>query len=280
MIPYPDLRSVTNLLRWVNHGRFQVGGSAVRHRSLDDLVSAVTNLGVEPLDVVADGQARPDVRRDDRTGAPEVIFASGKEFAQIQALVDVFLERKGRAIVSRLADQPALALLDAYRSTHHVRHSSRAQLLVVRDRTYQAPPGGRVGVITAGTSDLPVAEQAQILAEEMGCSVTLISDVGVAGIHRLFGPLRQMLDDDVDAIVVAAGMDGALPSVVSGLVDVPVIGVPTSTGYGIGGRGLAALLSMLQTCAPGLSVVNVDNGVGAGITAALIANRVARARQT
>jgi NCAIR mutase (PurE)-related protein len=117
------------------------------------------------------------------------------------------------------------------------------------------------------------------MAEEMGCAVTLVSDVGVAGIHRLFGPLQRMLDDDVDAIVVVAGMDGALPSVVSGLVDVPVIGVPTSTGYGVGGRGLAALLSMLQTCAPGLSVVNVDNGVGAGVTAALIANRVARARR-
>jgi pyridinium-3,5-biscarboxylic acid mononucleotide synthase len=250
------------------------------HRPLDDIVAAVSSLGVEPLDAIANGQARPDVRRDERTGAPEVIYASGKDDEQIAAITAAFLERSGRAIVSRIAAGSAARLADAYQASYQVRHASRAQMLVIRAPGFQVTPGGRLGVITAGTSDLPVAEQAQIIAEEMGCAVTLVSDVGVAGIHRLFGPLQRMLDDDVDAIVVAAGMDGALPSVVSGLVDVPVIGVPTSTGYGIGGKGLAALLSMLQTCAPGLSVVNVDNGVGAGMTAALIANRVARARKT
>ena len=113
----------------------------------------------------------------------------------------------------------------------------------------------------------------------MGCEVCLAHDVGVAGLHRLVEPLRHFLEDrDVDAIIVAAGMDGALPSVVSGLVAVPVIGLPTSVGYGMGGKGEAALLSMLQTCSPGLAVVNVDNGVGAGAVAALIANRVAAAR--
>src|SRR5947209_12251540 len=113
----------------------------------------------------------------------------------------------------------------------------------------------------------------------MGCQVTCIYDVGVAGLHRLVEPLRDLLSGGVDAIVVAAGMDGALPSVVAGLVPVPVIGLPTSIGYGLGGKGIAALLSMLQTCAPGLSVVNIDNGGGAGTTAALIANRVAQARE-
>jgi NCAIR mutase (PurE)-related protein len=136
-----------------------------------------------------------------------------------------------------------------------------------------------VGIISAGTSDIPVAEEAAIIAEEMGCQVTCIYDVGVAGLHRLVEPLRNLLSSGVDAIVVAAGMDGALPSVVAGLVPVPVIGLPTSIGYGLGGKGIAALLSMLQTCAPGLSVVNIDNGVGAGTTAALIANRVAQARE-
>ncbi len=242
---------------------------------LDDLVSAVSQLGVAvPTEAVA-GPARPDLRREERTGAPEVIYASGKELDQIVALVDTFVERKGRAIVSRIEPDWAHAIAERYPG-YQIRHAARARLLVVRRSDYRLPTGGRVGVITAGTSDLPVAEQAQILAEEMGCSVTLVSDVGVAGLHRLFGPLQGMLDLGVDAIVVVAGMDGALPSVVSGLVDLPVIGVPTSTGYGVGGRGLAALLSMLQTCAPGLSVVNVDNGVGAGITAALIANRVAQ----
>jgi NCAIR mutase (PurE)-related protein len=138
--------------------------------------------------------------------------------------------------------------------------------------------GGQVAVISAGTSDIPVAEEAALIASEMGCQVTCIYDVGVAGLHRLFGPLGELLSRGVDAIIVVAGMDGALPSVVAGLVPVPVIGLPTSIGYGMGGKGVAALLSMLQTCAPGLSVVNIDNGVGAGITAALIANRVAQAR--
>jgi NCAIR mutase (PurE)-related protein len=139
--------------------------------------------------------------------------------------------------------------------------------------------GGHVGVISAGTSDIPVAEEAAVIAKEMGCQVTCIYDVGVAGLHRLLQPLRDLLAHEVDVIIVAAGMDGALPSVVAGLVPVPVIGLPTSIGYGLGGKGVAALLSMLQTCAPGLSVVNIDNGVGAGITAALIANRVAHARE-
>ncbi|HST89038.1 MAG TPA: AIR carboxylase family protein, partial [Ktedonobacterales bacterium] len=111
-----------------------------------------------------------------------------------------------------------------------------------------------------------------------GCDVAALYDVGVAGLHRLLDPLRELLGTDVAALVVAAGMDGALPSVVAGLAPVPVIGVPTSIGYGAGGKGRAALLAMLQTCAPGLVVVNIDNGVGAGATAALIANRLAAAR--
>jgi hypothetical protein len=147
----------------------------------------------------------------------------------------------------------------------------------------QAPPaatGGRIGVITAGTSDQPVAEEAALVLREMGCAVTTAYDVGVAGLHRLFGPLRHLLGEaQVDVIIVAAGMDGALPSVVSGLVDVPVIGLPTSIGYGLGGRGEAAIMTMLQSCAPGLSVVNIDNGVGAAAVAGLIAVRCARARQ-
>lgn len=230
-------------------------------------------------ETVADGAGRPDLDRERRTGKPEVIYASGKSPEQIAELTRTFVERRGRAIISRLPDGPAgdvAALFPGF----VIRHAPRAQMLVVRSPDYVLASGGNVGIITAGTSDLPVAEQARVMAEEMGCTVAVTADVGVAGLHRLFGPLQRMLDGGVDVIVVAAGMDGALPSVVSGLVDLPVIGLPTSTGYGVGGRGVAALLSMLQTCAPGLTVVNVDNGVGAGITAALIANRVARARRT
>jgi len=131
--------------------------------------------------------------------------------------------------------------------------------------------------MTAGTSDIRVAEEARVVAEEMGCEVVTAYDVGIAGFHRHIGPLRRMLREGVDAIVVVAGMEGALPSVVASLVDVPVIGVPTSVGYGLGGKGVGALTTMLQSCSPGLCVVNIDNGVGAGALAALIARRVARA---
>jgi NCAIR mutase (PurE)-related protein len=244
-----------------------------------DLVAALVNPPSPSDGTVADAAARPDLDRERRTAKPEVIYAPGKTPEQILELTRTFLDRRGRAIVSRI--DPVLATdIAAHFPDHAVRHAPRAQMLVVRAPGYTVPVGGNVAIITAGTSDLPVAEQAQVIAEEMGCQVELAADVGVAGIHRLFGPLRRILESEVDVIVVAAGMDGALPSVVSGLVDRPVIGVPTSTGYGVGGQGLAALLSMLQTCAPGLTVVNVDNGIGAGITAALIANRAAQARRT
>jgi pyridinium-3,5-biscarboxylic acid mononucleotide synthase len=223
--------------------------------------------------------ARPDFRREERKGVPEVILAEGKQEHHVLEIVDAFLSAKGRAIVSRVSPS-LLDRLNERFGEYRIDVSPLARMVVLR-RPQDAPPhtGGRIGVISAGTSDVPVAEEARVMAQEMGCETLPIYDVGVAGIHRLFEPLRAMLEASVDAVVVAAGMDGALPSVVSGLVDVPVIGLPTSVGYGLGGRGVSALLSMLQTCSPGLVVVNIDNGVGAGATAAMIANRVARARQ-
>jgi len=137
------------------------------------------------------------------------------------------------------------------------------------------PERGAVGVLAAGTSDLGVAGEAVAMCGAMGVAVVSAFDVGVAGLHRLATPLDEMRAAGVAAMVVAAGMEGALPSVVAGLVEVPVIGLPTSTGYGLGGRGEAALLGMLQSCSPGLVVVNIDNGIGAGATAALIARRAA-----
>jgi pyridinium-3,5-biscarboxylic acid mononucleotide synthase len=128
-------------------------------------------------------------------------------------------------------------------------------------------------VLTAGTSDIPIAEEAVLVARQMGCRIERGYDVGVAGVHRLLEPLLRMVEARADVVVVVAGMEGALPSVVAGLVDVPVIGVPTSTGYGFGGDGTAALCSILQSCSPGLVAVNIDNGVGAGAAAALIARQ-------
>ena len=136
-----------------------------------------------------------------------------------------------------------------------------------------------MAVITAGTSDLPTAEEVRMLAEACGHQARLEADIGVAGLHRLLGPLAELVAWDPDVVVVAAGMDGVLPGVVAGLVEQPVIGLPVSTGYGAGGEGHAALLTMLQSCSPGLTVVNIDNGVGAGAAAVLIAGRAAAARR-
>jgi len=135
--------------------------------------------------------------------------------------------------------------------------------------------GGCVGILTAGTSDIAVAEEARLMCEAMNCSCICSYDVGIAGLHRVFPQLKKMIKDEVDAIIVVAGMEGALASVVSSLVDIPVIGVPTSVGYGYGEKGIAALAAMLQSCTLGLSVVNIDNGIGAGAMAANIANRAA-----
>jgi NCAIR mutase (PurE)-related protein len=224
-------------------------------------------------------EIRPDVHREHRKGVPEVIFGETKDIEQIVAMTRKILDESGRTIISRVSSDAVEVLSEVF-NTYNVRVHRAARAVVIYKLGYvHRSTGGHVGIISAGTSDVPVAEEAALIAEEMGCEVTCIYDVGVAGLHRLLEPLRNLLSKEVDAIIVAAGMDGALPSVVAGLVPVPVIGLPTSIGYGMGGKGVAALLSMLQTCAPGLAVVNIDNGIGAGITAAMIANGVARARK-
>jgi NCAIR mutase (PurE)-related protein len=223
--------------------------------------------------------ATPDFDRARRKGVPEVILTSSKSVEQSLTIARAFLENTGRAILSRVGPELEAQLQSEFVTELEWIGPARAAILRRPDFVHPQTDG-RVGVITAGTSDVPVAEEAALLCREMGCIVHTVYDVGVAGLHRLFEPLQTLLDEvQVDVLIVAAGMDGALPSVVAGLADVPVIGLPTSIGYGIGGDGVAALYSMLQTCAPGLSVVNVDNGIGAGAVAGLIANRAASARQ-
>ncbi|HEX9037777.1 MAG TPA: nickel pincer cofactor biosynthesis protein LarB [Ktedonobacterales bacterium] len=222
--------------------------------------------------------ARLDVDRAARKGIPEIVLAESKRDEELVAIARIFIERAGHVIISR-AREEQITLLRAALPDCEIDARTLARAAAIHAPGYALPrTGGHIGVLTAGTGDVKVAEEARLVAEEMGCQVTPIYDVGVAGIHRLFGPLGALIDDGVDALVVCAGMDGALPSVVAGLSPAPVIGCPTSVGYGAGGKGRAALLSMLQTCAPGLTVVNIDNGVGAGATAALIANLAARAR--
>jgi NCAIR mutase (PurE)-related protein len=224
--------------------------------------------------------AQPDFHRQARKGVPEVIIAERKTTDQTLDIVRRFLEVTGRAILSRVPPDLEVRLRTEFEADFEFEWLPEARAAVLRQPGAQPPQSdGRVGVITAGTSDIPWAAEAALLCREMGCHVETVYDVGVAGIHRLWEPLRFLLEQaQVDVLIVAAGMDGALPSVISGLVDVPVIGLPTSVGYGMGGKGKAALLSMLQSCAPGMAVVNIDNGVGAGAIAGLIANRVAKAR--
>ena len=153
-------------------------------------------------------------------------------------------------------------------------YNRRAQILIIRKEHRNINPIAKIGIITAGTSDINVAEEARVIVEEGGCEAITSYDIGVAGIHRLFPQIAHMVKEGVQAFIVCAGMEGALPSVVAGLVDVPVIGVPTSVGYGVGEGGRVALDAMLQSCAPGIAVVNIDNGFGAGVFALTIVKSV------
>jgi NCAIR mutase (PurE)-related protein len=223
--------------------------------------------------------ARLDVGRSARRGIPEIIFAEGKTTEDLLKICARMLEKDGRGIMSRLSEEQLKNVKDHFRS-YLIEQAPHAGLLVVKRPAFVQPKtGGRVGIITAGTADLPIAEEAAIVAREMGCETFLEADAGVAGLHRLVEPLANMVKNDVDSLIVVAGREGALPTVVAGLVDLPIVAVPTSSGYGYGGEGQAALMAMLQACSLGLAVVNIDSGVAAGAVAAQIANRAARARE-
>lgn len=250
--------------------------SLVMSRS-EDVMSAQ---GHQPADAQRDvADVHLDFAREARKGVPEVVYAGVKSDDQVIAIVRAFLDHNGHAVVSRLRARTAERLRREFDGCHvDLRRQARAAAIHAPG---YAPPrtGGRIGILTAGTADVPVAEEARLIAEEMGCDVATLYDVGVAGLHRLLSSFGELMATDPSALIVCAGMDAALASVVSGLADLPVIGVPTPVGYGVGGKGRAALLAMIQSCSPGLVVTNVGNGIGAGVTAALIANRVAAARE-
>lgn len=211
-----------------------------------------------------------DMSREARSGIPEVIYAEGKTPQKVGEIVERVVAHKGIVTVSRASEKDHSEIV--HRIGHEgVIHNTEAHLIVVDRRKERPVKAGKIGVLTAGTSDIPIAEEAAVIAEVMGCEVIRAYDVGVAGIHRLLEPLKNMISEDVSCIIVVAGMEGALPSVVAGIVAVPVIGVPSSVGYGLGAGGIGALTTMLQSCSPGLVVVNIDNGFNAGATAALIA---------
>jgi NCAIR mutase (PurE)-related protein len=217
---------------------------------------------------VADlGYAHVDLHRRERCGFPEVIFCEGKTCAWVEGVVRKLAEVGQDCLATRVNAEQA-EHLSLYFPQGQQDRVARTFWLPVRPAD---SPSGNVVVITAGTSDLPVAQEAVVTARALGCHVTLLADVGVAGIHRLLRHRPQF--SDADAIVVVAGMDGALPSVVGGLVDCPVIAVPTSIGYGAAFGGLAPLLTMLNSCSAGVVVVNIDSGFKGGYVAALVARK-------
>ncbi len=223
------------------------------------------------------GRARLDLGRFLRRGIPEVILAQGKTPDDTATLVVAMAERQGQGLVSRMSDAHRQALERAAASSGMDVAVYAASARVHKPGFVPEPVDGRVGILTAGTSDLPVADEARMVVEATGLQIRLEADLGVAGLHRFMGPLASVLEWGADVLIVAAGMDGVLPGLVAGLVAIPVIGLPVSTGYGRGGAGEAALLTMLQSCSTGLTVVNIDNGVGAGTAAVLVAVRAASA---
>lgn len=227
--------------------------------SPDEAVARLRHLPFEDL-----GFAKVDHHRGLRMGAPEVVLAAGKTPSQVAAIFAKLAKHAQNVLATRASPEHFRAVKKKVRGAEY--HELARAIVLLKDQTKHGK--GKIAVVSAGTSDIPVAEEAVITAQVMGNEVEHFYDVGVAGIHRLFAHSRELMQARV--IVVCAGMEGALPSVVGGLVGAPVIAVPTSVGYGASFDGLAALLGMLNSCASNVSVVNIDNGFGAGYVASII----------
>jgi NCAIR mutase (PurE)-related protein len=237
-----------------------ISAAANGKKTVEQVMSELKALPYEDL-----GFAKLDHHRHLRRGFPEVVFCAGKTIEQVVAIVDAMVARECNVLATRVSPEAWEAL--------RAEHKKAVYNADARTMTILTRPIGRrkgdVSIISAGTSDMPVAEEAAVTSEMMGCRVQRIYDVGVSGIHRLFDRTHEISQSG--SIVVVAGMEGALASVVAGLVECPVVAVPTSIGYGASFGGLAALLGMLNSCSPGVSVVNIDNGFGAGYFASIIA---------
>ncbi|MFH1402865.1 MAG: nickel pincer cofactor biosynthesis protein LarB [Candidatus Altiarchaeota archaeon] len=211
----------------------------------------------------------PDYDRPERCGIPEVVYGEYKTVEDLIEIAHDFIGKMGRFIATKVSGAAASEFIKRVGlEGSEVVYHDKARVIVARKKGFTVSETGSIGIITAGTSDVPIAEEARVIAVELGCIVTSSYDIGIAGVHRLFPALKEM--SGVKAIIVVAGMEGALPALVSGLVDVPVIGVPTSVGYGVGKGGRAALNTMLNSCTP-VAVVNIDNGYGAAVLAYQIA---------
>lgn len=228
--------------------------------SIDEAVGELKKLPYEDL-----GFANLDHHRNSRNGFPEVIFCQGKTIAQIETIIEKLALRNDVVMATRAEPE----IFEALRKVRNdLSYHPEARIIVVNEKAVTNRSEKTIAIISAGTSDIPVAEEAAVTAETMGNRVERYYDIGVAGIHRLLSKIEMIKNANV--LVVVAGMEGALPSVVAGLVEKPVIAVPTSVGYGASFNGLAALLAMLNTCASGVGVVNIDNGFGAGYLASTI----------
>lgn len=244
--------------------------SQVREGSLS-VAAAAEKLGELPFSQIAHaiGSSMVDHHRALRTGAPEIVYGAGKTAEQIADALAALARTAGAAIATRVDPAKAAAVVDRVPAASYHELARVLSLGAIGPR----PPAGTVAVVCAGTSDLPVAEEASLVLEFLGAPVVRISDVGVAGIHRLLARLGEIQRAAV--VIVVAGMEAALPSVLGGLLDRPMIALPTSIGYGVSIDGLVALAGMLSSCAPGLAVVNIDNGVGAAVAAIKIARLAA-----
>ena len=216
-----------------------------------------------------------DANRQERSGVPEVVLAETKSIESLNKIVDALVEKNGVVLLTRMNQEKLKGIQKAHPKLLFESKGSEDHLtVIVHTRAWSEPERvGKIAILTAGTSDVVYARETEAIARLMGVDTLTFYDVGVAGIHRLIEPIQKIIHEDVDAVVVLAGMEGALPTVVAALIDAPVIGVPIPTGYGHGGKGETALASMLQSCSPGLAVVNIGNGLGAGSVAALIARR-------
>jgi len=218
--------------------------------------------------------AQIDTGRRNRKGIPEIILAERKELLDLKKIIKKTLTKNNEVLISRIKQKDYTKILEfAKKNKYKIKNGKNTTALLIYKNKIKKL-GGKVGIIAAGTSDIGVGEEAKLVCESMNCDCICSYDVGIAGLHRIFPVLKQFIESEVDVIIVVAGMEGALASIVSSIADIPVIGVPTSIGYGYGEKGVAALASMLQSCSLGLTVVNIDNGVGAGAAAANIANRI------
>jgi hypothetical protein len=223
--------------------------------------------------------AKIDCLREIRAGKPEAVFAEFKEVEEVVKIVRGYLENSGRVLVTRADSRVIDELTEVFDSSDikiKINRKGRTVILQRIDKIEDTSEKGSVAIITAGTSDIGVAEESASTAEFLGLRVIRFYDVGIAGIHRLIEPLKEISKKDVDTVIAIAGMEGALPSVIAGLIDIPVIAVPTSVGYGTSLNGITTLFAMLQSCSSGVAVVNIDNGFGAAVFASLVSERTKR----